>query len=70
MSGEIFWCGSDGYLGFVDFDTDVAPVCQGIEVDSSLDKRLSKFFSSGFQGICSDRQRSLSLIGFKELNEF
>ena len=70
MSGEIFGSGTDGYFGFVDLDTDAAPIGKRIEIDTSLDEGLGEFFSSGLEGVGPDGQGSLGFIGLKELDHF
>ena len=70
MSSKVLWCSTDGHLGLIDLYTNSAPISQGIEIHTSLNKRLSEFFSPGLQSVSSDRQRPLGLISFKELDHF
>lgn len=70
MSSKIFWCGTYWDFGFVDFDTNVTPISKRIKIDTSLDKRLSEFFSSSFECVSSDSEWSLCFISLKELNKF
>jgi len=70
MSSKIFGCGTDWDFSFIDFDTDITPVSKRIKINTSLDKRLSELFSSGFECVSSDGEWSLSFIGLKELDKF
>ena len=70
MACKVFRSCSDGDFGLVYFDADFTPLSKRVKVDSSLNQILCKLFSSGFEGICSDGERSLSFISFEKLNQF
>ena len=70
MSSKIFGCSTDWDFSFIDFDTDITPVSKWIKINTSLNKRLSELFSSGFECVSSDGEWSLSFIGLKELDKF
>lgn len=69
MAGKILRCGTNWYFGFIDFDTNITPLSQGIKINPPLNKRLRKFFSSCLQRISPDRKRPLGLISLEELNQ-
>ena len=51
---------------FKDLQTDFAPLCHGIKVDSSIYKRLSKISSSGPESIGPNCDGTRRLISFEE----
>ena len=69
MTSEILRCSTDGYFGFIDFDTNIAPFGKRVKIHTSLDERLGQLFSSCLESVSSDGQGSLSLIGLKELDQ-
>lgn len=70
MSSEVFGSGTDRDFGVVDFDAYAAPFGQGVEIDASLYEGLCELFSPGFEGVGSDGEGALGLIGLKELDHF
>lgn len=66
VTGEVLGGGTDGNGRLEDLESDLGPLSDGLEVDSSGDERLSKITSSCAEGVGSDGDGSGGLVGVEE----
>lgn len=57
---------TDGDGGLEDLESDLSPLSDRLEVDSSVDEGLSEISTTGSEGVCSDGDGSGGLVGVEE----
>lgn len=66
VTSEVFRGGSDRYAGLEHLETDFGPLADRLEVDTSVDQRLSEITTTRSEGVGSDSDGPRSFVGFEE----
>ena len=66
VTSEVFRSSSDRYAGLEDLKTDLGPLADRLEIDTSVDQRLSEITTTRSEGVGSDGHRSGSFVGFEK----